>query len=200
MAPSRRIAQFHARRDLGDVAVTALTRPGAASALLAAAGVYLVLVLQNVLSTVAFVATDVAYGQDVPAYLGPILRASAPTMFGAPVPFVVGVFLSFWQLAPVAPQLRMAHVVTRSLLAVVLGALATGMAGFVAALAAKVLAGGRIQGLADGMVEATRAGLSPAFSLLISGVAVVPLAALLLWGWQRSHPPATTPAGALDEV
>ncbi len=36
-----------AKRDLGDVAVTALTRPGIGSALLAALGVYLVLVLQT---------------------------------------------------------------------------------------------------------------------------------------------------------
>src|SRR6478752_4580524 len=111
-----------AKRDLGDVAVTALTRPGIGSALLAALGVYLVLVLQSVLGTIAFVVTDTAYGGDAANYLSLILPASLPTTLGTPLPFAIGVFLAFWQIAPVAPQLRMAHVVTRALLAAVVGA------------------------------------------------------------------------------
>src|SRR5487761_2419954 len=41
-----------------------------------------------------------------------------------PLPFAVGVFLCFWQLAPIAPVLRLAHVVTRSILAALLGGFA----------------------------------------------------------------------------
>ncbi|MET0578836.1 MAG: hypothetical protein ABW122_09265, partial [Ilumatobacteraceae bacterium] len=94
-----------AKRDLGDVAVTALTRPGIGSALLAGLGVYLVLVGQSILTTFAFIVTDESYAQDVFGFFGIVLRGALPLTLGAPVPFALGVVLSFWQLAPVAPQL-----------------------------------------------------------------------------------------------
>ena len=196
-----------AKRDLGDVAVTALTRPGIGSALLAALGVYLVLVLQSLLGTIAFVVTDVAYGQDALSYLSLILPASLPITLGAPLPFAIGVFLAFWQIAPVAPQLRMAHVVTRALLAAVVGAVATLHDRVHRRRVANVASDG------SGVLAATGRRVSPqhparplvrrsrrALNILIQGLVVVPLAALLLWGWLQSHPPTTAPAGALDEV
>jgi hypothetical protein len=193
------------KRDLGDVAVTALTRPGVGSALLAALGVYLVLVLQSVLSTIAFVVTDTAYGQDPMSYLALIVPASLPTTLGAPLPFAIGVWLAFWQLAPVAPQLRMAHVVTRALLAAVVGAAATLLLGFLVGVIAN-LAGTSPALLTDGsriaanLADAFRPALSAGLGILIQGLVVVPLAALLLWGRLQTHPPTTAPAGALDEV
>lgn len=196
-----------AKRDLGDVAVTALTRPGIGSALLAALGVYLVLVLQSVLGTIAFVATDAAYGGDAARYLTLILPASLPTTLGAPLPFAIGVWLAFWQIAPVAPQLRMAHVVTRALLAAVVGAVATLVIGFiVGAIANLVSTDPALLGATDfgrvgaNIAEALRPALSAALGILIQGLVVVPLAALLLWGRLQTHPPKTAPAGALDEV
>jgi hypothetical protein len=195
-----------AKRDLGDV-VTALTRPGIGSALLAALGVYLVLVLQSVLSTVAFVVTDTAYGGDALSYLSLILPASLPTTLGAPLPFAIGVFLAFWQIAPVAPQLRMAHVVTRALLAAVVGAVATFVLGFIVGAIANVastdpalLAATDFGRVIANIVDALRPALSAALGILIQGLVVVPLAALLLWGRLQTHPPATAPAGALDDV
>ena len=196
-----------AKRDLGDVAVTALTRPGIGSALVAASGVYLVLVLQSVLSTVAFVATDAAYGGDALSYLSLILPASLPTTLGAPLPFAIGVFLAFWQIAPVAPQLRMAHVVTRALLAAVVGAVATLVLGFIVGAIANVastdpalLAATDVGRVVSNILDALRPALSAGLNILIQGLVVVPLAALLLWGRLQTHPPKTAPAGALDEV
>lgn len=196
-----------AKRDLGDVAVTALTRPGIGSALVAASGVYLVLVLQSVLSTVAFVVTDTAYGGDALSYLSLILPASLPTTLGAPLPFAIGVFLAFWQIAPVAPQLRMAHVVTRALLAAVVGAVATLVLGFIVGAIANVastdpalLAATDVGRVLSNILDALRPALSAGLNILIQGLVVVPLAALLLWGRLQTHPPKTAPAGALDEV
>jgi hypothetical protein len=190
-----------AKRDLGDVAVTALTRPGAGSALLAGLGVYLVLALQSILGTIVFVVTDASYSQDAASYLSLILPASLPLAFGAPLPFAIGVFLCFWQIAPVAPQLRMAHVVTRALLAAVVGAVATGILGFIVAFVVNLseLPGG-LGSIADHLTQAGRSVLPGALNILIDGLVVVPLAALLLWGWLKSHPPKNAPAGALDEV
>jgi hypothetical protein len=186
-----------AKRDLGDVAVTALTRPGVGSALLAGLGVYLVLALQSILGTIVYVATAVEYAQDTAGYLGLILPASVPLAFGAPLPFAIGVFLAFWQLAPVAPQLRMAHVVTRALLAALVGAVATAVLGFLVAAVANLTGGADI---VRAVADAARAVLPGALNILIDGLVVVPLAALLLWGWLKSHPPKRAPAGALDEV
>jgi hypothetical protein len=196
-----------AKRDLGDVAVTALTRPGVGSALLAALGVYLVLAARSILGTVAFVVTDTAYGQDPGAYLGLILPATLQTALGASLPFALGVFVAFWQIAPVAPQLRMAHVVTRALLAAVIGAVATLVIGFIVAAVlnvtqtdpALVLNGGP-EVFARNLLDALRSVLPGALNILIDGLVVVPLAALLLWGWLQSHPPKTAPRGALDDV
>jgi hypothetical protein len=195
------------KRDLGDVAVKALTRPGVGSALLAALGVYLVLAAQSILGTIAFVVTDTAYGQDPGAYLSLILPATLPVALGASFPFALGVFIAFWQIAPVSPQLRLAHVVTRSLLAAVIGAVATFVIGFIVAAVlnvtqtdpALVLNGGP-GAIARNLLGAVRSVLPGTINVLIDGLVVVPLAALLLWGWLQSHPPKTAPKGALDEV
>lgn len=196
-----------AKRDLGDVAVTALTRPGVGSALLAALGVYLVLVLQSLLGTIVFVITDRSYGQDPASYLSLILPATLPITLGGPLPFAIGVFLAFWQIAPVAPQLRMAHVVTRALLAAVIGAVATAVIGFIVAVIVNftntdpgLVLSGAAADFARNLVDAARSVLPGALNILIQGLVVVPLAALLLWGRLQTHPPKTTPAGALDEV
>jgi hypothetical protein len=195
------------KRDLGDVAVKALTRPGVGSALLAALGVYLVLAAQSILGTIAFVVTDTAYGQDPGAYLGLILGATLPTALGASLPFALGVFVAFWQIAPVAPQLRMAHVVTRSLLAALIGAVATLLIGFIVAVVANLAQtdpGLVVRSGPDAFVtnvlDAAHSVLPGALNILIDGLVVVPLAALLLWGWLQSHPPKTAPRGALDDV
>jgi hypothetical protein len=195
------------KRDLGDVAVKALTRPGVGSALLAALGVYLVLAAQSILGTIAFVVTDTAYGQDPGAYLGLILGATLSTALGASLPFALGVFVAFWQIAPVAPQLRMAHVVTRSLLAAVIGAVATLVIGFIVAVVVNltqtdpglVVSSGP-DAFVRNVLDAAHSVLPGALNILIDGLVVVPLAALLLWGWLQSHPPKTAPRGALDDV
>jgi hypothetical protein len=196
-----------AKRDLGDVAVTALTRPGAGSALLAALGVFLVLGFQSVLGTLVYVVTDSSYGQDALSYLSLILPATLPTTFGAALPFAIGVFFSFWQIAPVAPQLRMAHVVTRSLLAAVIGAVLSGIVGFVGAVFLNlagtspglVFSGDRSD-FARNLLDSAHVVLPGALNALIDGLIVVPLAALLLWGWLQAHPPKSEARGALDDV
>jgi ABC-type sugar transport system permease subunit len=196
-----------AKRDLGDVAATALTRPGVGLALLAALGVYLVIAFRGLLSTIAYVVTDLNYAQDSANYLSLILPASLPLAFGPPLPFAIGVFLSFWQIAPVAPQLRMAHVVTRALLAAVVGAVASLVLGFIVAVvlnvagtSGQILAASDLASIGRNLLDAAHAVLPGALNILIDGLVIVPLAALLLWGRLQSHPPKTAPAGALDEV
>jgi hypothetical protein len=196
-----------AKRDLGDAAARALTRPGVGAALLAGLGVYLVLAVKSLLGTLVYLLTSPGYLQDIGMYAFLILRGTAPVAFGAPLPFAIGVFLSFWQVAPVAPQLRMAHVVTRALLAAAVGALAALVIGFVVAglvlLATTppgAVLGAGLPRIMDEVLGAGRGALAAALGILIDGLVVVPLAALLLWGWLRAHPPSRPPAGAVDEV
>lgn len=189
-----------AKRDLGDVAVKALTRPGLGSALLAGLGVYVVLAFQSVLGTLVYVATDQAYSQDVGAYLGVVLQGTLPTALGTPLPFALGAFLAFWQIAPIAPQLRMTHVVTRALLAAGIGAAVAAVLGFLVTAIARADTGLVGTSLPRYLFDTARSVLPDALTLFIDGLVVVPLAALLLWGWLQSHPPKTTARGALDEV
>jgi hypothetical protein len=195
-----------AKRDIGDV-VKALTRPGLGSALLAALGVYVALGAHTLLTSVVYVVTDIGYSQDPLSYLRLILPATMQTALLASLPFAIGVFVAFWQIAPIAPQLRMAHVVTRSLLAALVGAVATGIIAFVVAIVLNlsqsnpvVVAGGGFADILRNLADAGRSVLPGALNLLIDGLVVVPLAGLLLWGWLQSHPPKTAPVGALDEV
>ena len=194
-----------AKRDLGDVAVTALTRPGVGAALLAALGVYVVLVVQAMVGTLSYVFAG--FANDLPSYLSLVVNGVLPTALGTPLPFAVGVFLAFWQIAPVSPQLRMAHVVTRALLAAVIGAVIAAIIGLLFALVislvntpASLVASSGPEVFARAVASVSRAVLPAALNMLVSGLAVVPLAALLLWGWLQSHPTKSAPRGALDEV
>ncbi len=189
------------RRDLGDVAVTALTRPGVGSALLAGLGVYLVFVLPSLASTLVYVLLDRGYGQDPAAYLSYILPATLPSILLPPIPLSVGVVLAFWQIAPIAPELRMAHVVTRSLLAAVVGSILSGILAFFLTLTPRLTGPEASQYTPlRAVAESARLAAPGAFDLLFDALIAVPLAALLLWGWLQSHPPKATARGALDEV
>lgn len=188
-------------KDLSGVAVKALTRPGVGAAFLAGLGVYLVFVVPTIVSTLVYVATDRNYGQDVAGYLALMLPVSLPGILLTPVPLALGVFLSFWQLAPIAPQLRMAHVVTRALLAAIVGALLSGV------LAVLLVAFPRLFGQDAQYYSPLRAvsdsvmqTIPGVVDLLFDAAIAVPLAALLLWGWMQRHLPDAAPRGALDEV
>jgi hypothetical protein len=182
-------------------------RPGVVSALLAALGVYLALAATSILGTIAFVATDTAYGQDPGAYLGLILRATLQTALVASVPFAVGVFLAFWVLVPIAARLRMGPVFVRGLLAAAIGAVAMLVVGFVAATVLNLsqtdpglVANGGPDAFAQNLLDAVRSVLPGTLDILIDGLVVVPLGALLLWGWLQSHTPESVPRIAPDGV
>lgn len=194
-----------AKPDLGDQAVNALTRPGVGAALLAALGVYVVLVLQSLLGTLTYVFTG--YAQDVGQYLRLIVGGTLPTTLGAPLPFAIGVFLAIWQIAPIAPQLRMAHVVTRALLAAVIGTVIAAVLGIIVGAVIGVSQSSPAIGsaihpgdVARHLTDVVQRVLACSVNLLVDAIVVVPLAALLLWGWLQSHPTKTAPRGALDEV
>jgi hypothetical protein len=180
----------------------AITRPGIVPAFLAGVGVFVVLLVigfvQALFSTLSLVASASA-GQD---FVGSLWTAQLVNSLTGPLPFAVGVFLCFWQVAPIAPVLRLAHVVTRSILAALLG----GAVMWLVFLIAQVI--GDISSAPFSFHVSVFGRLGPdALDALFRALAVTTgylpvavLAGILLWGWLQRHPLDKPVSGALDEV
>ena len=183
----------------------ALRRPGALPALVTALGVLVALVVLGFLGA-TFSSLSVLAENDIDAeFFGQIWAGQLAGALSGPVPIAIGVFLCFWQIAPIAANLRLAHVVTRSLLAAAAGALLLFVLGLAFTLflwffgMLGVFDGG---GLYDLMpVPASPIGLLfRTLSVLVGVVPLVVLGGVLLWGWLQRHPPKQRVTGTLDEV
>lgn len=130
------------------------------------------------------------------------------SLLGYALPFAVGVFASLWIMAPVAAELRLAHVITRSVLAAGIGAslLLIVRAGVILIeLAAEA---GSFFGNSFPEISWERSvngrGLGVALQQAIIAFAelspVVVLAGILLWIWVQTHPARHAVSGMLDEV
>ena len=125
------------------------------------------------------------------------------------LPFVVGVFLSLWLLAPVAAELHIAHAITRSLLAAAAGSVVLFLVQLMSALFQNFDASaGQVFGFAAGFVNTVSANGDWAFSnaiyfALSTGIQLIPLtvlAGVLLWVWLRAHPAKHQVSGFIDKV
>jgi hypothetical protein len=180
------------------------------TALLTSAGVFAVLLVQGFLSTAlsgtaAFGAFGVGFGQSAGQLWGSLLQDSLLTS----LPFAVGVFLMLWQVAPIGPELRFAHVVTRALLAAAGGVVVVAFVAVIASLITAVAhlpavfvgpVFGDLQGAFQNFGLQVEQGVLAGFRTFILEVPLVVLGGLLLWGWQQRHPEDHDVAGALDEV
>jgi len=183
----------------------ALQRPGALPPFLAALGIFLTLVVLGFLGA-TFTALSVTSQVEYPAeFFLQIWGSQLVSGLVGPLPIALGAFVCFWQIAPIAPNLRLAHVVTRAVLAGLAGTLLLFLVGIVYWLITGLLAlgGGYVGG---GLYEVTPVWPSPLYVLfqsLATFVQVLPvlvLGAVLLWGWLQRHPPKERLAGTLDEV
>ncbi|MES1170668.1 MAG: hypothetical protein ABUL47_08275, partial [Leifsonia sp.] len=152
-----------------------------------------------VFSTLSVVAASSLAGD----YVGQVWVGLLVASITGPLPFAIGVFLCFWQIAPIAPVLRLAHVVTRS----ILGSLVGGAVIWVASLVVQV--GVEVSNTPFATPASTVIGklgsdlILSLFGALTATVQYVPtavLAGILLWGWLQRHPLDTRVHGALDEV
>jgi hypothetical protein len=120
-------------------------------------------------------------------------------------PFVIGFFLSLWVVAPIAEALGLAHVITRSVLAVGIGATLA----FVVRAIVNVVSSFTLDrplladsfpelgfgpGIPNLLGQALQGGLIQFVTLLPLGV----LAGILLWHWRRARPPEYHVEGILD--
>lgn len=183
----------------------AIQRPGAVPPFLAALGIFLALVVLGFLGA-TFTALSVSTWVEYPAgFFLQIWAAQLLSGLVGPLPIALGAFLCFWQIAPIAPNLRLAHVVTRAILAGLAGTLLLFLVGIAWWLVTQLLAlGGVLDG--GGLYDSTPLGPNPLsllFQSLATFVQVLPLlvlGAVLLWGWLQRHPPKQVPKGTLDEV
>jgi hypothetical protein len=125
------------------------------------------------------------------------------------LPFAIGVFLCLWLLAPVAAELHIGHVITRSLLAVAAGALVVFLVQLLGSLFQNFDdSAGRVFGWAQGFFTTVSSNAGWAFSnslysALATAINLIPLtvlAGLLLWVWLRAHPAKYEVSGLIDQV
>lgn len=173
----------------------ALQRPGALPALVTAAGILAFLLLQGFLVSL-FAALNLTGQTGSADTVGVLWARQLGQSLAGPVPIAIGVFVTFWQIAPIAPVLRLAHVVTRALLAATIGAVLLWFASFVWFALLSIALGGGFFGLG----ELALGLLWSSLSTLVSVIPVVVLGAVLLWGWLQRHPPKQAVKGTIDEV
>jgi len=183
----------------------ALQRPGALPPFLTALGIFIALVVLGFLgATLNALSTTVQ--ADIPAeFFLQLWAAQLVWGLAGPLPIALGAFVCFWQIAPIAPNLRLAHVVTRAVLAGLAGTLLLFLLGLLFGFLLWVLALGGLVDRGDFFGSAGPAvGILPLlFRSLATFLQVLPvlvLGAVLLWGWLQRHPPTQRVAGTLDEV
>lgn len=180
----------------------AMTRPGMVPAFLAGLGVFALLlvvaVLQSLFTTLSVVSGTTAESD----FAGQILTTQLLASGTGPLPFAIGVFLCFWQLAPIAPVLRLAHVVTRSILATLGGGVLLWFVYVVAQVITDLVApapGGTLHAL-GGLGPDAVSALFRAIAAIVGYLPSVALSGILLWGWLQRDPHPKAVHGALDEV
>jgi hypothetical protein len=185
-----------------DSVTKAITRPGLVPAFFAGLGVFallLVIAFFQSLFTALSVITATAAAGDV---AGQIWLTQLLASATGPLPFAFGVFLSFWQLAPIAPTLRLAHVVTRATLATAVGGLVLFLVFLIAQVISDLIvpAGGGALSAFDHLGTDALTAMLRALAAIVGYLPAVALSAILLWGWLQRHPLTRPAHGALDEV
>jgi hypothetical protein len=190
VSPRPRLQKLVSRPGLGPASLTALCVLG---------GMFLLGILRSVFVTLEGVTLTGGLGVDLAA-LAQLQLVDAAT---GPLPFAIGVLLSIWQLAPIGPELRLVHVVTRALLASAAGAAVSWLVFYVVTVVADSAENSGGVGPTRLVESLGREALPTLFQGLANAVAGVPfavLAAIFLWGWMQRHPVKTVLRGMLDEV
>ncbi len=154
------------------------------------------------LGLLPYLANDDPYSQSP-------LGLSVAEAFVIALPFGVGFFLSLWLVAPIAEELRVGHVITRSVLA-------TGIASTVLFVILAIVglvgafspSGASLAGHAfpwpsfsgDTAVVALGRALQDGLRTFVETLPLGVLAGVLLWLWRKDHPPRHPLAGFIDEI
>jgi hypothetical protein len=183
----------------------AIQRPGALPPFLTALGIFAALVVLGFLSATLSALSTTVQADVPPEFFAQIWVAQLGWALAGPLPIALGAFLCFWQIAPIAPNLRLAHVVTRAVLAGLAGTLLLFVLGLLFGFLLWLLSLGGIVDRGDflgggGAADVLLPVLFQSLATLVQVLPVLVLGAVLLWGWLQRHPPKRVPRGTLDEV
>jgi hypothetical protein len=141
------------------------TRQGALVAALGAGGIAVVMIAQQMVQTVTSAVGGLAYGSLTSTYYGPngIADVFVP-FFGSlgltVIPVAIGTFLSFWLVAPVVAELRLATVLLRSVIAAAIAGLAVLVATLLWSVAFAIATAGPLTGNSFPRLNVDASGLS----------------------------------------
>lgn len=174
-------------------------------ALITGASVLAALVAQAFLLNLFGLIASILAGQGLPGWWAPAVLGQSALTF---LPFAIGVFLALWLVAPIAADLRLFHVLTRSLLIAGIGALLAIVVSVIAALfgafsySAEFSSNlfGNLGYDLSGALSRMGFALGTGLSLFASALPLVVLACVLLWIWLERHPRDHQVAGFVDEV
>jgi hypothetical protein len=179
-----------------------LRRRGALVAAVTALSLGLLLLAQDLLPLVVWVlayAQQQGDGEVSPLVL--VLIGAATKQ----LPFAVGFFFSLWLVRPIVEQLRLLHVITRSVLATGIGVALLFVVGSIVSIARSSTVSGAIFGnsfprltVPGGIPPLLGEQLEQGFTAFISFVPVGILAGVLLWLWRKTHPPRFHAEGVVD--
>lgn len=153
---------------------------------------------QQVLSALISLATVPAGSS---SFLPLVIEQETVTALTGSLPLSVGLFLSLWQLAPIGAELRLAHVLTRALLASGIG---SALVAFVWLVVSGVEAAGRLfdpeaaEFALFAFGSAAFAGVQRAGLAFVATTPLILLAGVLLWLWLREHSRDYDVTGMLD--
>ncbi|MET3768706.1 hypothetical protein ABIB15_001390 [Marisediminicola sp. UYEF4] len=173
------------RRGLVVAAVTALI-------------VFGTILAQQVLSTLISLATVPAGSS---SFLPLVVGQESVTALTGSLPLSVGLFLSLWQLAPIGAELRLAHVLSRALLASGIGA---ALVAFVWLVVGGVETVGRLfdsetaEFALFAFGSAAFSGVQRAGLAFVETTPLILLSGVLLWLWLREHTRDYDVSGMLD--
>ena len=135
------------------------------------------------------------------SFLPLVVEQETVTALTGSLPLSIGVFLTFWQLAPIGAELRLAPVLTRAPLASGVGAV---LVSFVWLVVGAVEAVGRLldpdtaESALFAFGSAAFAGVQRAGLAFVETTPLVLLAGVLLWLWLRGHSRDYDVSGTLD--
>ncbi|MET4780591.1 hypothetical protein [Glaciihabitans sp. UYNi722] len=171
-------------------------------ALVSAAAVLAVLTVQALLN---FLVSQLSYIGAGPGYQLQWWAAYGGQFVAVALPFAIGILLSFWFIAPLAGELHIAHVVTRSILAAAIGAVLVFL--LVTAVSfVGLISGGLMSNLlaiapsGENMLRVFGSAVNSAAQQFISGTPLVILVGVLLWIWFDKHPSKHPVSGIVDQA
>jgi hypothetical protein len=159
-------------------------RPGARPALLTSLGVFGFLAVQTVAYRLIRAAREVRYDGASDAALGSTWVTEFALTLGIALVFAIGVFVCFWQIAPITGELNLARLLTRSLLAAAIGAACAWVFRFFGEFI-RVATTPELRAHPDVLGGLVFDSLMDSLGTLVGLLPLVLLGAIALWGWLR---------------